>query len=166
MLEKLNYILKYRYIHGLIYAVVGVCLCMSCTHACALSWNLQLSGISSWVWNDHHLREIMYQPNWSHTTGDKPYMQHLHLSPRYWIWSPFLLNILVQTYQDLYPSLSLSGYALRNSRKPPLIHTERPSLCFSMKIRPRETFCWVFWLNTMKTWSIILQQKLVCRMWT
>jgi len=46
-LEKLDCILKYRYIHGLIYAVVGVCLCMSCTHACALSWHLQLSGISS-----------------------------------------------------------------------------------------------------------------------
>jgi len=49
---------------------------MSCMHAFALSWHLQLSGISSWVWNDHHLREIMHQPNWSHTTGDKPYMQH------------------------------------------------------------------------------------------
>jgi hypothetical protein len=47
MLEKLDCTLKYRYIHGLIYTVVGVCLCMSCTHACALSWHLQLSGISS-----------------------------------------------------------------------------------------------------------------------
>jgi len=86
LIARSLYILKYRYIHGLIYAVVGVCLCMSCTHPCTLSWHLQLSGISSWVWNDHHLREIMHQPNWSHTTGDKPYMQH----------SPLLLRSVEQ----------------------------------------------------------------------
>ena len=27
------------------------------------------SGISSWARNDHHLREIMHLPNWSHTSG-------------------------------------------------------------------------------------------------
>jgi len=86
LIARSLYILKYRYIHGLIYAVVGVCLCMSCTHASTLSWHLQLSGISSWVWNDHHLREIVHQPNWSHTTGDKPYMQH----------SPLLLRSVEQ----------------------------------------------------------------------
>jgi len=78
LIARSLYILKYRYIHGLLYAVVRVCLCMSCTHACALSWHLQLCGISSWVWNDHHLRQIIHQPNLSHTTGGKPYMQHAH----------------------------------------------------------------------------------------
>jgi len=91
LIARSLYILKYRYIHGLIYAVVGVCRSMSCKHACALSWYLQLSGISSWVWNDHHLREIMHQPNWSHMTGDKPYMQY----------SPLLLRSVEQENKQI-----------------------------------------------------------------
>jgi len=45
------YILKYRYIRDLIYTVFGVCL------VCLIRMQAHLAGISSWVWNDHHLRE-------------------------------------------------------------------------------------------------------------
>jgi hypothetical protein len=57
------YILKYRYIRALIYTVFGVCL------VCLVRMHAHSADISSWVWNDHHLKEIMHQPNWSHTSG-------------------------------------------------------------------------------------------------
>ena len=63
------YILKYRYVHELIYAVFGVCLvCLVCIHA-------HSAGISSWVWNDHHLRVIMHHPTEAIRQGNEPYMQ-------------------------------------------------------------------------------------------
>ena len=44
------------------------------------------SGISSWVWNDHHLSEIMHHTTEAIRQGDKPYMQH----------SPLLLRSMEQ----------------------------------------------------------------------
>jgi hypothetical protein len=38
---------------------------------CPVRMHAHSAGISSWVWNDHHLKEIMHQLSWS------PYMQHM-----------------------------------------------------------------------------------------
>jgi hypothetical protein len=38
-------------------------------HACALLASPAESGMTIILGNDHHLREIMHQPNWSHTPG-------------------------------------------------------------------------------------------------
>ena len=128
LIARSLYILKYRYIHGLIYAVVGVCLCMSCTHACALSWHLQLSGISTWVWNDHHLREIMHQPNWSHTTGDKPYMQH----------SPLLLRSVEQEKQTNKQRSKQTVISIVASLKPCMASEQGKSTTVSSKRKVRQ----------------------------
>jgi hypothetical protein len=63
------YILKYRYVHELINAVFGVCL------VCLVRIHAHSAGISSWVWNDHHLREIMHRTTEAIRQRPKPYMQ-------------------------------------------------------------------------------------------
>jgi len=57
------YILTCRYIHDLVYTVFGLC------RVCLVPMQAHPAGVSSWVWNDHHFREIMHQPSWSHTPG-------------------------------------------------------------------------------------------------
>jgi hypothetical protein len=88
-------ILKYRYIHDLIYAVFGICLVRMHAHS---------AGISSWVWNDHHLREIMHQPNWSHTSW-----RYTIYATRGLCWqSPLSCTI----YLEFFPSLFSQYHSL------------------------------------------------------
>jgi hypothetical protein len=58
-----SYILMCRLICGPVYTIFGLCL------VCLVPMQSQPAGISSWVWNDHHLREIVHQPSRSHTQG-------------------------------------------------------------------------------------------------
>ena len=62
--------LKYRYVHEPIYAIFGVCL------VCLVRMHAHSAGISSWVWHDHHLREIMHHTTEAIRQGDKPYMPY------------------------------------------------------------------------------------------
>jgi len=70
------YILKYRYIHELIYAVFGVCL------VCLIHIHAHSAGISSWVWHLQLsygmtiiLERLCISPTEAICQGNKPYMQ-------------------------------------------------------------------------------------------
>jgi len=70
-------ILKYRYIHELIYAVFGVCL------ECLVRMHAHSAGISSWVWHLQLsygmtiiLERICISPTEAICQGDKQYTQH------------------------------------------------------------------------------------------
>jgi len=67
--------LKYRYIGEHIYIVFGVCL-VYLVHMHAHS-----AGISSWVWNDQHLRQIVHHTAEAICQGDIPYIQHFPVLP-------------------------------------------------------------------------------------
>jgi len=65
--------------------------CMSCTHACALSWHLQLS-LASPAEDEMTiiLERLCISPTEAIRQGDKPYMQH----------SPLLLRSVEQENKE------------------------------------------------------------------